>query len=555
MYKRQIVGGTGYLFELASAPSAWDVLIAGLRALEACPCQDEGLAACHRCLLPYVRPIAYENVRRTTAIEALHILLGGEDAQSGAMQWAVEERDVELTAVTESPLERRFRNAFIQAMQGIDGADVTARGTDISVRHGGRTFTLASQVDIAGARPDFVLTWPSSDVQGIAIFTDGRAFHATAAKNRVADDAVKRMRVRRAEYMVLSITDADLDEDAAREVAPEGARSSGALPPFVDEGMVRQWADGGVQYRELEPMLRATPLEILVRVVRRAKTDRLRRLGEELPYLLVPTTDRSALTTPGEDSAERLGANLLDGRKPDPFTDPMRLAVVRGRDELALVGLLGPPRRSLTLVLDDREEALRRESSAESWRAWLHLANLAQGEPHGDSLRLTTKSLVEAGIDVGSDEARAPRVPSAEEPAATAAPAERAQEAQTTDSQVVLEPTALSADYAFIPQSGGGAEEPLSPAWQEALDEAYDETERQLIGVLARYDIEPPVIGDEYGAGTPLDFAWPERKVGVTSSELEARERAALEREGWEIVGPDPEAVLAALQLTDGGES
>lgn len=554
-----IVGGTGYLFELASAPSAWDVLIAGLRALEACPCQDEGLAACHRCLLPYVRPIAYESMRRTTAIEALHILLGGEDAQPGAMQWAVEEREVEPIAVTESPLERRFRNAFIQVMQGIDGADVTTRGTDISVRHGGQNFTLASQVDIAGSRPDFVLTWPSSDVQGIAIFTDGRTFHATAAKNRVADDAVKRMRVRRAGYMVLSITDADLDEDAAREVAPDGARSSGDLPPFVDEGMVRQWADGGIQFRELEPMLRATPLEILVRVVRRAKTDRLRRLGEELPYLLVPTTDRSALTTPGEDSAERLGVNLLDGKKPDPFTDPMRLAVVRGRDELAVVGLLGPPRRGLTIVLDDRDDSLRRESSAESWRAWLHLANLAQGEPHGSSLRMTSKSLVEAGIDVGSDEARAPRVPSAEEPVALASAessaADHTQDSRPTDAQAVAEPSELPADYALVPESGADAKEPLSPAWQEALDEAYDETEKQLIGVLARYDIEPPVIGDEYGAGTPLDFAWPERKVGVTSSELEARERAALEQDGWEIVGPDPETVLAALELTDGGDS
>src|SRR5699024_11200715 len=301
-------------------------------------------------------------------------------------------------------------------------------------------------------------------------------------------------------------------EDAAHEVAPEGARSSGDLPPFVEQGMVQQWGDGGVQYRELEPMLRATPLEILVRVVRRAKTDRLRRLGEELPYLLVPPTDRSALTTPGEDSAERLGANLLDGRKPDAFTDPMRLAVVRGRDELAVVGLLGPPRRSLTLVLDDREEALRRESSAESWRAWLHLANLAQGEPYGDTLRMTTKSLVEAGIDVSSDEARAPRVPSAAETATR--PSEGpvgAPEARVTTptgawggvpaapphaAPTAPEPAALAADYALLP--GGGAEAPLSPAWQEALADADGETEKQLIGVLARYDLEPPVIGHEY---------------------------------------------------------
>src|SRR5699024_4623528 len=231
-----IVGGTGYLFELASAPSAWDVLLAGLRALEACPCQDEGLAACHRRLLPYVRPSGYETMSRTTAIEALYILLGSEGPQPGAMQWTVEEREVELTAVTESPLERRFRNAFIQAMQSIDGADVTTRGTDISVRHGGQTFTLASHVDIAQARPDFVLTWPGSDVQGIAIITDGRAFHATATNNRVADDAVKLIRVRRAGYVVLAITDADLDENAGREVAPEGARASGDRPLFVEHG-------------------------------------------------------------------------------------------------------------------------------------------------------------------------------------------------------------------------------------------------------------------------------------------------------------------------------
>ncbi|WP_263310829.1 hypothetical protein [Brachybacterium atlanticum] len=117
------------------------------------------------------------------------------------------------------------------------------------------------------------------------------------------------------------------------------------------------------------------------------------------------------------------------------------------------------------------------------------------------------------------------------------------------------EATALPADYVAVPARGREVEEPLSPAWQAAMDDAEGEVEQQLIGVLARYDIEPPVIGDEYGAGTPLEIAWPERKVGVTTSELEARERAALEQEGWEIVGPDPETVLAALVLTDGGDS
>ena len=96
------------------------------------------------------------------------------------------------------------------------------------------------------------------------------------------------------------------------------------------------------------------------------------------------------------------------------------------------------------------------------------------------------------------------------------------------------EATALPADYVAVPARGREAEEPLSPAGQEAMDEAEGEGEQQLIGVLARYDIEPPVIGDEYGAGTPLEIAWPERKVGVSTSELAARERAARAQAGGE---------------------
>src|SRR5699024_7269304 len=158
-------------------------------------------------------------------------------------------------------------------------------------------------------------------------------------------------------------------------------------------------------------------------------------------------------------------------------------------------------------------------------------ANLAQGEPHGSSLRLTTKSLVEAGIDVGADEARAPRAPSADE----------------------LAP--LPADHAPVSAPPRDAEAPLSPAWQEAWDDAFDETERKIIGLVSQYDVEPPVVGDEHGTGVPLEIAWPGRKIGVTTGDLDARDRASLEQDGWSIVGPDPETVLAALQLTSGGDS
>ena len=547
-----IVGGTGYLFELAAPHSAWDILTAAHGALEACPCQGEALAACHRCLLPYVRPDEYEHMRRTAAIDALRVLLGTHEPLPGEPQWTVEKREADPGTAGESPLERRFRNAYIEAMRNIDGADITTRDSVISVRHDGQTFTLSSQVDIAGSRPDFVLQWPGRDVEGVAIFVDGRTFHATASHNNVADDAVKRMRLRRAGYMVLSITDADLDEDAARRAETGAQPAQGSLPPFVDQTMLEQWTGIGVTYREVEPMLRATPLEMLVRIVRRGRTDRLRRIGEELSHLLVPATDRSVLTTPGEVPPERIAADLLEGRAPGAYTDPMRLAVARSRDELAFVGLLSREPRGLTLVLDDRAEALRRESSAESWRAWLHLANLAQGPPHGDSLRMTTMSLVEAGIDVGSDEARAPRVPSAEQP--------RAQEAEPVaavpgGAPATPERTGPVSEAAVEPVPGPANSAPLTPDWQAAMDDADGETERQVIAVLARHGIEPPVIGDEYATGIPLEIAWPERKIGVTAETLDDRELAAFAQEGWSIVGPDPETVLEALGLMRGGNS
>lgn len=49
-----VPGGTGYLMELAEAPQVWSILVGALDALRDCACQEEGLAACHRCLLPQV---------------------------------------------------------------------------------------------------------------------------------------------------------------------------------------------------------------------------------------------------------------------------------------------------------------------------------------------------------------------------------------------------------------------------------------------------------------------------------------------------------------------
>lgn len=540
-----IVGGTGYLMELATAASVWDLLVEALRAFETCPCREEGLAACHRCLLPYVRPDEYEAMRRTVAIEALQILLRTEDPQPGAMAWTVEEKEADAAAGTESPLEARFRRAFLGAMQGLDGASVSVSGTTVTVRHAGRMFTLRSQIDIAGSRPDFVLTWQGSDIQGIAIFTDGRAFHAAPGTNRVADDAVKRMRLRRAGYLPLMVTDADVSEDAARRAHPDD-QHPGSLPSLLVPATVDRWASSNNAYRDLARLLRVTPIELLVDVVRNGDTRRLEQLAVELPQLLVAPGSGNSFTSIDPEEADGAAAGLLHGVEPPRLTDPTRMAVGRRDDELAALGFLGTGQRQLLLLLDDRPESIRRDSFAESWRQWGRLANLAQGDPSGQTLRLTTMRLIEAGIDVGID-AIGP-VPGAEPSADPET--EPAQEPSTVET--VTAPAPASTADRLAP---AGTPATLPPAWQAAWDEALSEAERQLIAFASGLDLDAPVVGEEFGPGVPLDVAWPQQRTAFVVEDLSERDRTALEHEGWTIIRIGEAGAREALEAVGGSAS
>ncbi|GAA1730478.1 DEAD/DEAH box helicase [Brachybacterium phenoliresistens] len=561
-----IPGGTGYLMELASPQSAWDILVEALDALEACLCQDEGLAACHRCLLPYVRPDEYPQMRRLDAIEALQILLRADRPQKGEMTWAVEEKQPESVSPSESALEARFRRAFMAAAGEIEGASVSTHGSSVSVRTASRTYTLSAQVDIVGTRPDFVLTWSGADVEGIAIYTDGRAFHATTGNNRVGDDAVKRMRLRRAGYVVLTVTHADLEEDSARRTDPKRAYTTPLPSPLV-EATVQRWAERTITTRRLAPMLRATPMEVLLDVLQHGTTERLQQLGDELPQLLVSGLDHSSLTVADLDALETIAADLLRGKPMEAKKYSTHLVVGRRCDELAAVGYIDLGLRHLTLVLDDREAAMHRPTFEDSWRTWAQMANLAQGDPHGGTLRLTTMSLVESGIDVTVDAqlpAAAPNAP-AQEPSrqvadasgkptvapsapvdadalpggAPVADAENTRHRQQADYMVLAEPTAVDA-------SG------LPPQWQEPYEEVITDTERAIIVAAARLGMDVPVIGEEFGPGIPLDIAWPDLQRAYVVEALPQRDLAALEKDGWRIVGPGADNVLEALGLTEG---
>lgn len=172
--------------------------------------------------------------------------------------------------------------------------------------------------------------------------------------------------------------------------------------------------------------------------------------------------------------------------------------------------ILNRPGGTTTLVLDDRPPAVEATGFVESWRTWGRLANLAQGHPAGDSVVLTTASLVVAGHDV------------------------------TRDAVEESAPVPARVDI-VVPED-----------WQQALDAAITDTERQVLRTLSSLGVEAPVVGEEFGAGIPLDLAWPERRRAFVAEELPPRDRERLESEGWLIVGPSTENVAERLGLTGG---
>ena len=523
----QIPGGTGYLMELANEESMWDLLAGAAAVLEECPCQEEGLSACHRCLLPHVPYSRRSHLRRDLASEVLHDLLG-TDPRAGTMTWEVEHSAIDATGATDSDLERRFRRAFRAAATELPGASVAVRSSDrgevVSVMLGGRTFTLTPQVDIAGTRPDYVLTWQGSDVEGIAIYTDGATFHATGGNNRIADDAVKRMRLRRHGYLPMVVTHTDLDEDLRRK----DGEDQGGLPRLLVERTAQLWAQQNATNRDHHELLRATPLGLLLDVLRHGSTRRLRYLATELPLILVSPGDRAGFTTARVETAPDLAGGLLDGRA-SPTSGAEDRAVARRHDFTAAVGLLEPTARGIALVLDDRDRAIREDGFLDSWRDWGRLANLAQGDPTGNTLCLTTTTLLEQGVDVRLDM-----------PAGSGSRSLRADHAA---------PPAYTELPAGTPDGG------LDPAWAEAYEDAITEQERQVIRLASSIGIEPPTVGEEYGRGIPLDVAWPDRRVAYVAEELSAEELRTLQDEGWNIVGPSTVDVLDELGLTEGHAS
>jgi ATP-dependent helicase YprA (DUF1998 family) len=200
-----VPGGTGYLAELADPARLWELLHRAWTIVRDCPCAEEPRLACHRCLLPFAGGnLAVDQVSRQAAERHLRAILcsghpDSEPAPPDAVGWSLTDVPPDPGS-TESHLEHAFRKVFRDrvtalgaTVQEIPGRD----GNTLRLTFPGalRQWVLEPQPPMNGCRPDFVLRSNDPNIPLVAVFTDGRRYHADPLHNRLADDATKRARV------------------------------------------------------------------------------------------------------------------------------------------------------------------------------------------------------------------------------------------------------------------------------------------------------------------------------------------------------------------------
>jgi ATP-dependent helicase YprA (DUF1998 family) len=508
-----VPGGTGYLADFARPDRVRDVLTAALTVVSSCPCQEDDVLACHRCLMPMTPPSLVGRTSRAMAEQLLReILTGGamDGSPDDESLWVTEDV-ASLTDVQpdspESHLEQRFRAALVQALRD-RGADVQEEpqvdGTAVHIGMPGsrrRRWVLRPQPRLYGTQPDFVLLADSPDIPEMYVYTDGRRFHAHPERNRLADDAEKRDRLRVAGHLVWAVTSADLDafEQRCNNVVPPAAR-------WFTDRVASNLAT--LRSKEMLPagsirddLLAADAVTQILEWIASPDVNAWHSAASVLPLAFF---DRQRAAEWDRDRLSAVARSLLDGDAGPP-SETGGIASWWWRDGgvLLLAGTRHPNDRDISVILavDDRDSVLESDDSGVAWQTWLALSNVlgaAQRPP-----QITTHTRL--------DVLRAEPVSEAE--------------------------LALEVELA------------IPVEWQRLLDGALDDNERTVLGRLADADLPLPEQGYETGDGIPVDIAWPDHRVAVVFTADVADE---LTEQQWRVFRFDTDDLAAQVAAAIG---
>ncbi|MGW9183833.1 DEAD/DEAH box helicase [Agromyces sp. NPDC055661] len=489
-----VPGGTGYLAELANVERIRELLEIAWATVRDCPCRTEGRASCHRCLLPYAPGGSADRVSRASAEHSLAVLLGVADGEP--TEWDVTREDPGVV-VGEPVIESLFREVFMARAKKL-GAGVKEipgdHGNKVQVTFAGsrRIWMLQPQLMLGHTQPDFVLEQFGGGAKPIAIYTDGRAFHASVAHNRIADDAQKRSVLRDQGYLVLAFTWDDLVRARDEKVEP--------ATPWFDAAKATAFSGQyGLSLASLDHVT-ANPMTWLMGWMQDPDkaAKRWEAVAEALP-MLVRLPSSVLVDAAGLSLDELAVAALVDGQPTgtDPTTWQLRhdRAVLTARH-------IGQGKTEASVVLDDRVAALAGPSFADDWRFWLRLSNLLGARVDGPSIAMAALSDILSAADAG---------------------------------------TPGPADLTMTPD--------IAVEWQGLVDLATPEEQVLLHALHAVEGMPVPEMGLELGDGIPVSFAWIEPKIVVLLHPA-GGDRDELESDGWIVVEPDATSVAAALGVS-----
>ena len=523
-----VPGGTGYLAQIADPEHVRRMLTAARDELATCPCQSEGLLACHRCLLAHVRSTDAEHARRDRAVETLDAILDAWQPQEVAGLTEI------VVGPHESPLEQRFRQA-LKAWLDSRGVTVattpTGRGDRwdfrLAVDATSLTWTMRPQVELGYCVPDFVLSTPGQR-RPIAVFCDGLAFHNHPSHNEVAADAAKRARLTEDGYLVWALTHDDID---AFQAAQEDWDQLGSVRS--PRSGAQRWASEqrrDMFHRVARQLATAAPaggavaaaaltgdaMTMLVRLLQVPEAARWQFVSVAAGIALTDRGFGPELTDDGALAAavEAAGGPQLPIPAPTAANHgrPARVTTTAHGAGLVVLRRLGArPSVDVVLALDDRDEVVGSPAQVDAWRDWLALSNVL-ALPGQDHLVLRAVSV--SGV---LDEVTAPG-------------GARSDAAATVGVPLTLSP----------------AESDLADLLRE-VDESCQDLVRGLTGPAAA----GAVAGYETDDGYPLQIGWPDHRVAVVLAS-DAAGRRWLAEQGWAAaVAGEPEAweVLATAGL------
>lgn len=278
----RLPGGTGYLHRLATSDGFREVLLRAREVIDSCPCIEKGLDGCHRCLLRRVPAGDYDKVSRNEVRQMFDELLGA-DGGDWATSPVTATHQIPLERQAESDLEVMFLETLGEwakqpsAKASADAYTTTAGTYSLDLRLTGAdgatvSWRVSQQRVLDGTRPDVLFERTDAPGPRIALYLDGYEFHAGPKhKDRLADDAVKRTRLRADGVRVFQLTYYDVKEWRTR-VRDTGYASTGpehpVWVPYGEQGQKRArdyyaGVHGGLP-GELSANLWVNPADLLI---------------------------------------------------------------------------------------------------------------------------------------------------------------------------------------------------------------------------------------------------------------------------------------------------